>query len=341
MASPPVLGPCLRGRTVADSFDITVRSFSAWRAAGVRAGVVFIAAATWAGPVYAPTGDEPTPVAEVSSASAARDRARRAWEKGEFEPVPGFCQEALRAGGMAHADVVEAYVRMGSALAMAGKKGPAAIAFRNAALLDPTFKVPPDAGKKVSVLAEKVRRPWAHSALSISAHLTDEVDAGEPFGVDAAVGPAHAPLVESVALIAHDSLAGRNYEEHAPNGAQVHFEVPTRMTLPDATIVVRIEARDAHDNQLATVERHVHVLKVPAVAPPIPFAPFALLTPSALVRPEVHEDHVVHSGGHGFWKTVWPYVLGGVALAAGGAALWLATRPTDDVNVGAARIEVH
>jgi hypothetical protein len=43
----------------------------------------------------------------------------------------------------------------------------------------------------------------------------------------------------------------------------------------------------------------------------------------------------------GFWSSPWPYVIGGVALAAGGAAVYVATRPTDDVAVGGAAVRVR
>jgi hypothetical protein len=66
-------------------------------------------------------------------------------------------------------------------------------------------------------------------------------------------------------------------------------------------------------------------------------APLATTKPAA--PPPKHEPikkEDEKSGG--FWSTAWPYVLGGVALAAGGAAVYLGTRPTDDVTVGAARV---
>jgi hypothetical protein len=41
----------------------------------------------------------------------------------------------------------------------------------------------------------------------------------------------------------------------------------------------------------------------------------------------------------GFWSTAWPWVLGGMAIAGGGAAVYFGTQRYDEVSVGAARVE--
>ena len=118
----------------ADTLDSTVRSFSPSRAV-VRTGVVFAVLAASSGPSYA-----------QSPGGVALRSARDAWTNADFDLAPGLYQKALDAGGLARADVVEAYARIGAALAIAGKKRAATQAFRAAALVDPTFKVPPEAG---------------------------------------------------------------------------------------------------------------------------------------------------------------------------------------------------
>jgi len=69
-------------------------------------------------------------------------------------------------------------------------------------------------------------------------------------------------------------------------------------------------------------------------------APSAALAALGPVRPSHARDHTHGSSSGGFWTTAWPYIIGGAALAAGGAAVYFASRPTDDVNVGAARVEL-
>jgi hypothetical protein len=291
----------------------------------VRAGVVCAAVATWPGAVYA-----------QSSSSRALDKARAAWDNADFDLAPALYETAIEVGGLSKADVVDAYARMGSALAINGKKKPALEAFRKAALIDPTFQLAPEAGKKATTLAKLAKRQQARvGSLSITLQVDDEVDSGEPFGVDIAVSPAHPPLLDTVSFSARDTLAGHAYERTLPADTRIHFEVPTRMTLPDATLVVQVKAHDSHDNELWVGEKRVHVAKpIPEPAP----APIAALEPAP--RPRRHHEEEQPSSG-GFWHTAWPYIIGGAALAAGGAATWYATRPTDNVYVGQVRVQLH
>jgi hypothetical protein len=118
----------------------------------------------------------------------------------------------------------------------------------------------------------------------------------------------------------------------------VHFTVPTRMTLPGATLSVQIDALDAHANRLATVEQRIRVEAAPAVA--VNDAPVREAPAHAAQSPEHQRgDEPTRSGG--FWSTAWPYVIGGVALAAGGTAAFFLTRPPDGVSIDAARVQVR
>jgi hypothetical protein len=115
------------------------------------------------------------------------------------------------------------------------------------------------------------------------------------------------------------------------------------MTLPDASIVIVIEARDAHRNQLAIVEKRVHVAAPPsasAVATPAA-APPPLVVVATERRTQIHDETPpVHPNKGGFWSTAWPYVLGVTALAAGGAVAYYTLRPTDQVTVSGAHVNV-
>jgi hypothetical protein len=314
----------LHGFGVTDTLSLTVRSFWPSRAVVVRTGVVCVAFAAWPNSVYA-----------QSSTNRALDKARSAWDEADFDLAPALYETALEVGGLAKADVVDAYARIGSALAIGGKKKAAIEAFRKAAVLDPNFQVPPEAGKRATTLAKAAKRLQARAgSLSLTLEVADEVDSGAPFGVDVKVSPRHPPLVDTLSFSARDPLAGHAYERTAPFDALVHFDVPTRMTLPDATLVVQVRAHDTHDNELWVGEKRVHVAKpLPAPEP----APIAALEPAPRPR---HKEQPTTSAG-GFWHTAWPYIIGGVALAAGGAATWYATRPTDNVYVGQVKVELH
>jgi hypothetical protein len=124
-----------------------------------------------------------------------------------------------------------------------------------------------------------------------------------------------------------DSLAARTFKQELAPDANLAFDVPPRMTLPGASLLVRVQAVDAHENELAFVERHVHVKTVEHPAS----------NPIAIV-PRSERSHS-HAGG-GFWTTAWPYVIGGATVVAGGVAIYFASRSTEDVNVGAPRVEL-
>jgi hypothetical protein len=295
------------------------------RAAVVRTGVVFVALAAAATPVYAQTS-----AVTGTPGEQAMKRARSAWDDGDFDIAPGLYRSALAAGGLRRDDVVDAYVRMGSAFAVTGRVRDGIAAFRDAALLDPGFRVPPEAGRKAMALAERARREQRRvGSLALSAQVADDVKSGAPFGVDVALAPIHPRLVEVIHLEVRDSLAGHAYEQGMPPDTRVHFDVPTRMTLPDAGLLVRVRVADAQDNELLSLEKRVHVKS--AVAAPLH---------PALVALRGNDDARDLGSGGGFWHTAWPYVIGGAALAAGGAAIYLGTRPTADVNVAAARVEL-
>jgi len=308
------------------TLNLTVRSFWPSRAVVVCTGVVYVAFATWPGTVYA-----------QSSSSRALDKARAAWEDADFDLAPALYETAIEVGSLQKSEVVDAYARMGAALAIGGKKKAALDAFRKAALIDPSFQLPPEAGKKATTLAKLAKRQQARTgSLSITLQVDDEVDSGAPFSVDVTVSPTHPALLDTLSFSARDSLAGHAYERTLPADARVHFEVPTRMTLPDATLVVQVRARDTHDNELWVGEKRVHVANpLPEPAP----APIAALEPTP--RPRHRHEAEQPSSSGGFWHTAWPYIIGGAALAAGGAAAWYATRPTENVYVDSPHVQLN
>jgi hypothetical protein len=314
----------LRAENAPDTLDSAVRSFFSSRAVVVRTGLMCVALATFAAPVYAQT--------DATDLSRARD----AWSNADYEQVPSLFKKAIETGGLAKADVVDAYVRTGAALAIAGKKRPAIAAFRKAALLDPDFKLPPEAGKRALALAATARKQQARAGvLFVDVEAPAQVDVGTVVGVDVSVSPEKAPLLSAIALAARDSLAGKTYEHRATASSQVHFEIPARMALPSATLVLHVRASDAHDNELATVEKRVHVA---AATPVVASSPLDILAPAP---PPRRDEAATSSASGGFWHSPWPYIIGGAALAAGGAALYFGTRSTDDVNISSTRVETH
>jgi hypothetical protein len=282
--------------------------------------------AAFTGPVYAQTSGRTVP--------GALERAAAAWDNADYDLVPGLYEKALEGGNLARAEVVGAYARTGAAFAVTGKTRKALAALRTAALLDPAFTLPSEAGKKAAALAERARREQARvGSLTVTADAADPVEPGKSFAVEVTLAPPGVTLVDAVGIEVRDALAPRRYEMQATASARTRFDVPVRMALPDASLLVRVRARDAHGNELAMTERRVHVTsgKPVAVTPRV--------APGRIALGGDHAEHPSSSSG-GFWHSPWPYVLGGVTLAAGGAALYFATRPTADVNVGSARVEL-
>ena len=201
----------------------------------MRTGAAFVVIAAFSGPVYAQSSAQ---TAKTPGASAL-ERARAAWDGGDFDLVAGLYSDALVAGGLTRGEVVSAYARMGAALAVTGKTRQALAALRTAALLDPDFSVPGEAGKRAMALADRARREQARSApLSLKADAPERVEPGSPFGVDVTLASPLPPLVavDALTIEARDTLAGHAFRQQSAPEPQHRFEVPTRMTLPGASI---------------------------------------------------------------------------------------------------------
>jgi hypothetical protein len=268
-------------------------------------------------------------------------RARAAWEKGDFDVAEPLYKEAIDKGGLTPDDVVDAYLHLGAARAVLGKLKPSLDAFREAAVIDPKFEVPPEAGKRAKQIADRARyekRKIGAIALSVQAPSTGKP--GESFGVDATLDDAHVKIVKQFGIFVRDPLSGKNYQATTAPAAAVHFDVPANFTLPSATLVVRVDALDAHENRLATGESKVRIEAMPAKVADAPPPHSDKARSGARDRDRDREKEKPKSGG--FWSSPWPYVIGGVALAAGGAAAYVFTRPTDDVSLAGPRaVTVH
>jgi tetratricopeptide (TPR) repeat protein len=263
--------------------------------------------------------------------AASLARARAAWDKGDFEISEPLFKQALDEGGLAPDEVIEAYAHLGAARAMMNKKAQALDAFRVAATYDPKFVVPADAGKVAAALGEQARKEKARlGAISLSMEAPASTKPGEGFRVSAALDTPHVPVVYRVAVFVLDPLSKKTYAKTENSAAQVKFEIPSSVGLPGASLLVRVDALDPKENRLATSEQRVKVEQVDKPEPVI------------VSRPEKKDTATKPAekkSSGGFWSTAWPWVLGGMAIAGGGAAVYFGTQRYDDVTVGAARIE--
>jgi hypothetical protein len=270
--------------------------------------------------------------AESSAGASALRQARAAWEKGNLDSAEPLYREAIEKGGLAPDEILEGYVRLGSIRAANGKHDQAVAAFRAASVLDASFAVPTEAGSKGPTWAAQAKKDTAKiGSIKVSVQAPKESPSGKSFKVTGSVDQAHLPIVVKVALVARDGTSGKDATLDAKPEQDVDFEVPSDLTLPNASITVRFDALDRNGNRLASAEAKVKVTEAGAVAAGAPTSSGSSSTGLSDYRPST--DPGVRHGG-GFWSSPWPYVIGGVALAGAGAAVYFGTRPSDDVSVG-------
>ena len=288
------------------------------RRKGALGLVLAITIATTALPAYA----------EAPPGGAALRQARAAWDKGSIETAEPLYRDALEKGGLAPNEVLEGYVRLGSIRASLGKKDQAIAAFRAASILDSTFAVPTEAGPKGPSYAAQAKRDTAKiGSIQLSVRAPKDAAAGKSFKVTAVLDAAHIPIVAKIGLVARDGTSGKEVVAEAKAAESVDLDVASEVTMPNASVLVRVDALDKQGNRLATAEGRVRVGEgkgaVAAVA--------ATTTPAAGAN--ASSDSGVRKGG-GFWSTPWPYIVGGLALAGAGTAVYFGTRSSDQVTVG-------
>ncbi len=225
------------------------------------------------------------------------------------------------------------YVRLGSIRASLGKKDQAIAAFRAASILDSTFAVPTEAGPKGPSLAAQAKKDTAKiGSIQLSIRAPKETPSGKSFKVTAELDSAHIPIVAKFGLLARDGTSGKEVVAEAKPGESVELDVASEVTMPNASVLVRVDALDRQGNRLASAEERVRVGENGAVAVVAPSTSSSSSgsSSSPLSPPS---DSGTRKGG-GFWSSPWPYVVGGLALAGAGTAVYFGTRPSDQVTVG-------
>jgi tetratricopeptide (TPR) repeat protein len=269
--------------------------------------------------------------AEAPSAGGpALRQARAAWDRGALDTAEPLYREAIEKGGLAPNELLEGYVRLGAIRAALGKKDQAVAAFRAASILDASFAVPSEAGSKGPALAERAKKDTAKiGSLKVSLKAPKETPAGKSFHVTAQIDAAHIPIVAKVALVAREGTSGKESTLEAKPEDSVDFEVPADMTLPGASLVLRVDALDKNANRLGSAEEKV---KTPEGAPTKASSGAGASTSEPATSSATRDENVRKGGS--FWSSPWPYVIGGVALIGAGTAVYFGTRPSDDVSIG-------
>lgn len=317
----------------------TLRNLGSARARP-RAALVAIACALAVGHAHA---EPETGSAAVAAGADELAAAREAWQHRKYAAAELHYKSALDHGGLAAADTLDAYIHLGAARAVRGRKDLARAAFRQAALIDVHFKPPHEAGRRAAIIAAQAKREEAKlGSIVLNAAIPQSVPGGESFGIDATLDPKHAAVTAKVGIEAVEAVSGKRWATSDVAATKTHFEVPASVSAPGTMLLIRVDALDPHDNRLASREQRVQVkalpapppnLDLPPPKPPPPNAPSITLNLDTSPTPK----EKAKSGG-GFWSSPWPYLVGGVVLAAGGAFAYYELRPTDDVSLGGARI---
>jgi hypothetical protein len=286
---------------------------------------------------------DPPQAATTAAGAIALSSGRVAFTAHRWKDAEALYKSALDHGGLAPQETLEAYVHLGAARAALGRHDLARVAFRQAALIDAHFKVPKEAGRHAATYAAAAKKEEARlGSIVLNATIPQSVPAAESFGVDATLDARHARVTTKIGILARDPLTGRAWASSEVAATTVHFEVPADVVMPGATLVLRVDALDPHDNRLATREQRV---RVEEAAPPPAVAVLPGPQPASAAAPATFtfttdgsRDKSAKHGG--FWSTPWPYFLGGLVLAAGGAVTYYELHPTDDVSL-AARVTTH
>lgn len=271
------------------------------------------------------------PASAEPATSMSLNHARNAWDRGDVSGSETAYKTAIENGELSPSEVVESYVRIGCSRVLLGKKDAAQNAFRAAAVLDPNFVVPSEAGQKasqVAALAKKDVAKFGGISLSMTAPATSPV--GKPVTVGADLDHSHLTIVKRLAVVAREGTSGKEYKHEEPTAEHVDFTIPGELVMPDASILVRVDALDAYNNRIATQTSRVKASRDGDGDPKGVTGPVAQDTkPKQDKRPKESKS---------FWSTPWPYVIGGAVLAGAGSAAYLQFRPTDNVTVSAVSV---
>ncbi len=263
-------------------------------------------------------------------------RANSAWARGEFDVAEALYHEALEQGGLTRSETLHAYVYMASARAVQGKRDQAMSAFRQAVLIDPSFVLPSEAGKKAKALGEQVRaRDGRNGPFVMTALIPTRASSGNPFAIGVQMDASRAALLTRVGLTVTSGMSGGAYQfaEDVPtptgeNTVKMKFDVPARMAMPGTEVHIKLAGLDPHDNELVTTEGHVTIAQGTGSAGIVAVAP----TPD-----DSNNKHEKKKGG--FWSSPFPYIIGGLILVGAGVGVYVATRPGDDVTLASVHVQ--
>lgn len=254
-------------------------------------------------------------------------QAAQAWNQAELNKAAKLYEQALKQGGLYPADVLVAYARIGTVQAAMNKQAAALSAFRVAAALDPSFELPSEAGPKAKQLYKKARADAERQGgkLEIIAEIPTQSAPGAEFVVTAKMAESFVPLIVDVGITVQDPSipSMKPWTTKKPADTTITFEVPGKVVVAGANLLVRVDALDAEGNRWASTQSRVKVDQSKAANVVTLNSDWGQDKPPEKKQPS-----------KSFWKSPWPWVIGG-AIVAGGVTTYFITRPGDDVTVAA------
>lgn len=204
--------------------------------------------------------------ARADGGDAVLVRAQAAWDTGDYDVALALYAEALNRGGLAPAQTLDCYVHRGAALVVLGREREAHTAFQYAALLNPRFTLPPEAGRKAIRVAIQARREQHQGPIPLVATAPDNVPVGQPVKVSTSLETSYTLYITKLRVVVKDAIANKSYTKDEAPAGNLSYEIPATMVLADHTLVVRFDALDAHENRLVSVEKQVTVGKAAVAA---------------------------------------------------------------------------
>ncbi len=276
-------------------------------------------------------------VLSIASTAFAQEsllmQAARAWETAELTKAADLYDKALKDGGLQPSDVLVAYTRIGTVRAATGRTNEALSCFRSAAALDPSFELPLEAGPKARALYKKARATAERQGgkLEITADVPDQSAPDTEFSVVARIPETFVPLINDVGITVSDPSVSsmKPWTEKKPAEGTIKFEIPGKVVIAGANLLVRVDALDGHNNRWASTQSRVQVAAAKEASSPDPTQ-----EPLHATKSEGSEqpNDASEPGGGSFWSSPWPWIIGGVVVA-GVTASYFLTRPTEDVTV--------
>lgn len=257
-------------------------------------------------------------------------KADAAWHRGELEEAQKLYQEALDEGGLEPEEVVIAYSRIGTVKAALKDKAGALSDFRVASVVDPNFELPADSGPVARKLYAQAKEEAGAQGekLSLNIKAPESIPANQAFEIETEIPEGFSVFVTRVVVTIEDTLTGKKWRKKLDSSGKLTFKFPPKVAERGARLKVRVAGVDGKDNAWVAETLKIKVEGERSSATPSG-ASWGKEDPFANKKKDKKKDD------GGIFSGPVPWIAGGVAIVATAAVVFFATRPSDDVSVGA------